>query len=145
MLKGTLPGGEPVEIPVKVAYVLGDQKRLPLLHTLAAKRFIRELEDGDIRALGIPDKGDRSLRNDIVKAAVVDYGVRYSLASRFTAFIATEKVGEEFKDEGVKEDEKDKNLEMDLDKGEESESDDTWDEVSERAIDEDDSDEDMGK
>ncbi len=90
VLKGTLPGGEPVEIPVKVAYVLGDQERLPLLHTLAAKRVIRELEDGDIRALGIPDKGDRSLRDDIVKAAVVDYGVRYSLASRFTAFLATD-------------------------------------------------------
>ncbi|KLO09260.1 hypothetical protein SCHPADRAFT_916702 [Schizopora paradoxa] len=102
VLKGKLPGGLPVEIPVDVAYVLGDQTRLPLLHTLAARRFIRELEDGDIRAFGINDFGDKSQRKEIAKAAIIEYGVRYKLASRFTAFVAIEngeKAVEEEKDD----------------------------------------------
>ncbi len=74
VLHGTLPGGDPVHVPVKVAYVFADSERPPLLHTLAAKRLIRELEDGDIRVLGISDHGDAALHDDIVKAAVVDYG-----------------------------------------------------------------------
>lgn len=91
VLKGTLPGGEPVELPVNVVYVLGDQKRLPLLHILAAKRFIRELEDGDSSALGLTGEEDRASLVSIRKNAIVEYGLRYSLASKFTAFIAVEK------------------------------------------------------
>lgn len=105
VLKGSLPGGEPVELSVKVAYVLGDQKRIPLLHVLAAKRFIRELEDGDISGLGVNDEEETS--NDLARAAVVKYGTQYSLASRFTAFVAVEKTeGDENNEKAEDKDEK---------------------------------------
>ncbi|KLO07314.1 hypothetical protein SCHPADRAFT_654222 [Schizopora paradoxa] len=102
VLCGTLPSGDPVEISVKVVYFLAKTAvRPPLLHTLAAKRFIRELEDGDISGLGVSDGGDVERCDEIAKAVIVDYGSRYSLASRFTSFVAVEEIKTERGDEGV--------------------------------------------
>ena len=104
MLNGTLPGGAPIQLGVDVAYVVTDENRPPMLHTLAAKRYIRELEDGDLSSLGISGSFAKGAHDAVVKAAVVEYGTRYSLASRYTSFVAVEKE----KGESEKEKEKEK-------------------------------------
>ncbi|EMD34616.1 hypothetical protein CERSUDRAFT_125208 [Gelatoporia subvermispora B] len=111
-LSGTLPDGTEIEVPpFKVAYVVArTDERPPLLHTLAAHRVIRTLEDGDITSLGLSDEGDSDLHDEIVKAAVVQYGVRFSLATRFTSFVAVQK-----KDDDNEEDDDDDSEDSDDD------------------------------
>lgn len=89
-LSGVLPDGTIVEIPpIEVTYyVAKTDERPPLLHTIAAHRIIRTLEDGDLTPFGLNDNGDQGLHDEMVQAAVVAYGTRYSLATRFTAFVA---------------------------------------------------------
>lgn len=67
--------------------------RPPLIHTLAARRIIRELESGDIASLGptVTDGGDSDRRAEIVKAAAVNFSVNYQVVSKFTAFLAIKK------------------------------------------------------
>ncbi|KAI0634382.1 hypothetical protein C8Q77DRAFT_1055509 [Trametes polyzona] len=93
-LSGRLPDGSSVRLPsVRVSHTVArmEDGRPPLLHTLAAHRIVRTLEDGDLDAFGLSDAGDKSLRDEMVQAAVVEYGVRYSLATRFTSFVAVRK------------------------------------------------------
>lgn len=89
-LSGVLPDGSAVHLPpFKVAYTIAKpDERPPLLHTLAAHRIIRTLEDGDIGAFGLNDGGSNDMHDEIVQTAVVEYGTKYSLATRFTSFVA---------------------------------------------------------
>ncbi|EIW62130.1 uncharacterized protein TRAVEDRAFT_117138 [Trametes versicolor FP-101664 SS1] len=89
-LSGVLPDGSAVHLPpFKVAYTIANpDERPPLLHTLAAHRIIRTLEDGDIGAFGLNDGGSNDMHDEIVQTAVVEYGTKYSLATRFTSFVA---------------------------------------------------------
>ncbi|KAF7797334.1 hypothetical protein EIP86_008529 [Pleurotus ostreatoroseus] len=67
----------PVEVLDGVDSKSGAQR--PLIHNLAARRIIRDLEDRE--------KGDVS---PAVKSTIIHLGEQYQLASRFTSFVAVE-------------------------------------------------------
>ena len=86
-ISGKLTDGSKFSMPVPVQEV----RTTYLLHTLAARRLITELQDGDISSL---DKNmgedDDELRETIIKEAVEKLSVNYQLASRYAAFVAVE-------------------------------------------------------
>ncbi|THH32860.1 hypothetical protein EUX98_g1355 [Antrodiella citrinella] len=67
-----------IEIPVEEVRFTSDEPRIPLIHTLAARRLITEIQD----SLDIPEPDK--------KASIVQLGERYQLASRYTSFVAVE-------------------------------------------------------
>ena len=74
--------GEALKFPVPVEEVkFSDKNSLRLIHTLTARRLITDLEDNAL-ALGMTEEH--------MKAAIVDLGETYQLASRHTSFIAVE-------------------------------------------------------
>ena len=79
--------GEVLKLPVSVETVrFANDNAHPLIHTLAARRLITHLEDD---ALVNP-----ALSEDEPKATIVDLGVTYQLASRYTSFVAVDDDGE---------------------------------------------------
>ncbi|KAF7797335.1 hypothetical protein EIP86_008530 [Pleurotus ostreatoroseus] len=69
----------PVEVLETATPVSNSGMQRPLIHTLAARRIIMDLEDRE--------KGDISTG---VKTTIIHLGEQYQLASRFTSFIAVE-------------------------------------------------------
>jgi hypothetical protein len=67
--------------------------RPPLIHTLAARRIIRELESGNITSLkpAVKDNGDKHRRAKIAKAASIKFSENYQVVGRHTAFVAVKK------------------------------------------------------
>lgn len=86
-ISGELPSGQKLElkVPVQKAIVTTTP---PLIHTLAAKRLIQDLEDGNVKPKAVNQ--DKVSEEDIVKAAVVRLGSEYQLTSRYTSFIAVD-------------------------------------------------------
>ncbi|EKM57238.1 uncharacterized protein PHACADRAFT_194803 [Phanerochaete carnosa HHB-10118-sp] len=79
--------GEVLELPVPVEIVrFVDENGHRLIHTLAARRLITQLEDD---ALVSP-----TMSEDERKAAIVSLGETYQLASRYTSFVAVDDDGE---------------------------------------------------
>lgn len=85
-INGNLPDGSTMALEIPVKRV----DTVPLLHTLAARRLILELEGGDVSSVGgrISGWASAQVKSDIAKAAVIELGQDYHLASEFTAFIA---------------------------------------------------------
>lgn len=80
-VRGTVDGGRDVELVVKVESVKfgKDRKSPPFIHTLAARRLIKDLED---------DSAKGKLAEEVWKKEVVRLGERYQLASSQTSFVA---------------------------------------------------------
>ena len=79
LIRGQHDGdGEKVELRIPIAEVIADAAQPPLIHTLAAKRLITELED---------DR-DQAINSTLKEARIVKLGTKYQLASRYTSFIA---------------------------------------------------------
>ncbi|THG93987.1 hypothetical protein EW026_g7389 [Hermanssonia centrifuga] len=66
-------------IPVEEISLVRQEPQRPLIHTLAARRIITDLEDGN-----------RGWTPFSTKAAIVYLGEEYQLASKYTSFIAVE-------------------------------------------------------
>ncbi|CAL1710155.1 unnamed protein product [Somion occarium] len=75
--------GEVIEMRIPVTESCADKSEPPLIHTLAAKRLITELQD---------DRGNRGqiLSEEDKEVRTISLGTEYQLASRYTSFIAVE-------------------------------------------------------
>lgn len=79
--------GEMLRLPVPVELVrFGDENDHRLVHTLAARRLIMDLEDNAV--------GTGMLGGARMKDAIVELGTTYQLVSRHTSFVAVEDDGE---------------------------------------------------
>ncbi|KAI0089577.1 hypothetical protein BDY19DRAFT_870898, partial [Irpex rosettiformis] len=67
------------EIPVRQVEFEAKNTHVQLLHTLAAKAIISELQDLNL--------SDPTVAEDRVKASIISLGEHYQLASRFTSFV----------------------------------------------------------
>jgi hypothetical protein len=97
LIKGNIPGGSEFTLPIPVH----EAKSTPLLHTLAARRLITELEDGEISCTGLNDGGDVSIREAIAKAAVEKFSVEYQLVSSQAAFVVVENESDDDDDDSL--------------------------------------------
>jgi hypothetical protein len=82
-IRGKIDGDHPVEIGVKVESVKfgKDESALPFIHVLAARRLIRDLEDG---------RSNQNVPESVRKAEIVRLGEQYQLASSYTSFVAVD-------------------------------------------------------
>jgi hypothetical protein len=78
-------GGREITVPIPVSSVKPSYSDFPLVHTLAARHLITELVEGRATPPIAPHPGA-----DAVRAAVIQLGVDYQLASRYTSFVAVE-------------------------------------------------------
>ncbi|KAK7682854.1 hypothetical protein QCA50_014239 [Cerrena zonata] len=74
--------GEDVEFKIPIVEVVADVGTPPLIHTLAARRLITEMED---------NKGGEVLSQASKERCIIELGTKFQLASRYTSFIAVEK------------------------------------------------------
>ncbi|KAM0753175.1 hypothetical protein T439DRAFT_339005 [Meredithblackwellia eburnea MCA 4105] len=89
-IRGRLFDGTPVTltVPVTVSQLVGSTS----VHTLAARKIIQDLEDGQHdSSLADGDKHDTDHVKELVKASVIRIGKKYSLASTHTSFVAVDK------------------------------------------------------
>ncbi|KAF8431323.1 hypothetical protein L210DRAFT_3416402 [Boletus edulis BED1] len=94
----TLEGGsEPQELIVDVKRVkpfrdTNEHSIVPIVHTLAARKLIMELDDG-VGPLPTPAPADALLvsEDDLRKAGIVRLGLSYQLVSKHTSFVAIQK------------------------------------------------------
>ncbi|KAH9924780.1 von Willebrand factor type A domain-containing protein [Fomitopsis serialis] len=89
-LIGDSPDGQTVRLPVPVRQVSVDPGTAPLVHTLAARRLIQEIGDGDYQSLGVKDAQRSQALAARVEAAIVRLSEEYQLTSEFAAFVAVE-------------------------------------------------------
>jgi hypothetical protein len=96
-LRGDLLSGLKLELEVPVQHV--DSTSPPLIHTLAARRLIQDLEDGKVkpRALNAHEVDAEA----IVKAAIVRLSTGYQLTSKYASFVAVQEVDEGVEVSGV--------------------------------------------
>lgn len=97
---------EPKELTVDVTKVKpfrdsNEHSIVPMVHTLAARKLIMELDDG-VAPLPTPAPGDALLvsEDDLRKAGIVRLGLTYQLVSEHTSFVAVQKGGEQIRDRG---------------------------------------------
>lgn len=91
VLRGEAPDGTPVELRVPVHPVDFPATKTPLIHTLAARKLIQELEDGYVQCLGLKADTGTEGTKAIARGAAVFYSTQYQLASKYASFIAVEK------------------------------------------------------
>ena len=91
---------KPQEVVVGVTKVKPFRKTnedsiVPIIHTLAARKLIMELDDG-VGPLPTPAPGDALLvsEDDLRRAGIVRLGLTYQLLSEYTSFVAVQKGGE---------------------------------------------------
>ncbi|KAH9830990.1 uncharacterized protein C8Q71DRAFT_862124 [Rhodofomes roseus] len=95
VLRGETPDGQATEFNIPVHLANFQKPWPPLVHTLAARRIIQELEDGFLDCLGIAGNADSYRSEEIAKAAIVRYSTEFQLASKYASFIAVEKETED--------------------------------------------------
>ena len=90
VLRGELATGQQLKLDVPLVKVRpsASPNSPPLLHALAARKLIQELEDGSHVIAPPGTEGDLAART--LKAAVVRLGKRYSLATTHTSFVAVD-------------------------------------------------------
>ncbi|GAA5923576.1 hypothetical protein JCM3775_000435 [Rhodotorula graminis] len=90
VLRGELATGQQLEldVPLVEARTPASPSSPPLLHALAARKLIQELEDGSCVVSPPGTEGDLAAR--MLKAAVVRLGKEYSLALTHTSFVAVD-------------------------------------------------------
>lgn len=90
-LRGELASGQKLELAVPVVRsqlaTTDKSDPSPLIHTIAARKLIQDLEDGK-HDLAVKD--DLELTKRTVEAAIVRLGKTYSLASSQTSFVAVD-------------------------------------------------------
>ncbi|TCD67189.1 hypothetical protein EIP91_000416 [Steccherinum ochraceum] len=69
-----------LKIPVESVKFTDEKPSIPLIHTLAARRLITDIQDSIDKGLSPDDK----------KVSIIRLGEQYQLASRYTSFIAVE-------------------------------------------------------
>lgn len=98
-LKATLDGS-PVTLDIPVTEVRLDDEK-PIIHTLAARTLLGELQEGRL------DVQTRNANNDSLADAVVQEGIRigvkYSLASKWTSFVAVDEQSQSAHDQDATE------------------------------------------
>lgn len=97
---------EPQELIVKVAKVkpfrdTDEHSIVPIVHTLAARKLIMELDD-KVGPLPIAAPGDALLvsGDDLRRAGIVRLGLTYQLVSEHTCFVAVQKGDERIRNRG---------------------------------------------
>ena len=90
VLRGETPDGTPIELRVPVHVIDFPGTRRPLVHTLAARKIIQELEDGYVQCLGLNPNGTAEGTKAVARGAAVLYSIQYQLASKYASFIAVE-------------------------------------------------------
>lgn len=97
---------EPQELTVGVTKVkpfrdTDDHSIVPIMHTLAARKLIMELNDG-VGPLPAPAPGDALLvsEGDLRRAGIVRLGLAYQLVSKHTSFVAVQKGDERIRNRG---------------------------------------------
>ena len=98
---------EPQELIVDVTKVKpfrdtnNEHSIVPIVHTLAARRLIMELDDA-VGPLPTPAPADALLvsEDDLRRAGIVRLGLTYQLASEHTSFVAVQKGGERIRNKG---------------------------------------------
>jgi von Willebrand factor A domain-containing protein 5 len=87
-LKGTAPDGTVMSLDVPVTeYAITDDSK-PILHTLAARTLLGELQEGRLN-VQTKNAEDNTLE-DAVKQEGIRIGVKYGLASKWTGFVAVD-------------------------------------------------------
>ena len=71
-------GDVEIQIPVEQVKFIDEEPQIPLIHTLAARRLIMELQDS------------LTMTEDEKKASIVPLGEQYQLASKYTSFVAVD-------------------------------------------------------
>jgi hypothetical protein len=84
-LKGDLPSGQQLALKVAVQHSLSPSTP-PLIHTLAARRLIQDLEDGKVKPVAVNSR--EVSEEDVLKAAVVRFSTEYQLTSKYASFVA---------------------------------------------------------
>ena len=94
-IRGRVPGGNEFSLPIPV-YVA---QSTPMLHTLAARRIITELQDGETPLSG-SSSGTYKEPSVIAKATIETYSICYQLVSKYTAFVVVEDEDEKIDEDG---------------------------------------------
>ena len=76
-----------ITIPVESVKSSSDDISIPFIHTLAARRLITDLDEGQIL---LPNPDPTSSAESVRKARIVEIAEKYQLASKYTSFVATE-------------------------------------------------------
>jgi hypothetical protein len=87
VLQGDLPSGQKLNLKVEVQKTT-NAATPPLIHTLAARRLIQDLEDGKAHPQAL--NANEVDPDAVVKAAIVKLGVEYQLTSKYTSFVAVD-------------------------------------------------------
>lgn len=87
-LKGTVPGGLVMSLDVPLTEYAIKSEETPIVHTLAARTLLSELEEGRLTAQKAHQ--DEDSLQDAVKAEGIRIGVKYGLASKWTSFVAVD-------------------------------------------------------
>ena len=90
VIRGRLDdAADPIEISVPVESVKSspDDISIPFIHTLAARRLITDLDEGQIP---LRNSDPTASAESVRKARIVEIGEKYQLASKYTSFVATE-------------------------------------------------------
>ena len=106
-LQGKSPDGTvmSLDVPISESFSLSQDESLPpILHTLAARSILGELQEG--RVVAQQNNSDNTSLGDAVKQEGIRIGVTYHLASRWTGFVAVdEEKYEQYSLDGMKVDE----------------------------------------
>lgn len=76
-----------ISVPVELVKSSSDDISIPFIHTLAARRLITDLDEGQIP---LPNSEPTASAESLRKARIVEIAERYQLASKHTSFVATE-------------------------------------------------------
>ncbi|KAJ7147390.1 von Willebrand factor type A domain-containing protein [Mycena filopes] len=92
-IRGTTIDGAQIELPVPVliSQLQNTPGASPVVHALAARKLIQDLEDGKhALAATLPNSDDADLLTRTVKASIVRLGTTYSIVSAHTSFVAVD-------------------------------------------------------
>jgi hypothetical protein len=97
VLRGDLASGEKLELRIPVHHATTTSP--PLIHTLAARRLIQDLEDGKVKPRAI--NANEVDMDAIVKAAIVKLSTEYQLTSKYASFVAVQEANDILKVSGI--------------------------------------------
>jgi Vault protein inter-alpha-trypsin domain/von Willebrand factor type A domain len=87
-LQGSTPDGTSLSMEIPVSAVISSDNDQPMIHTMAARSLLSELEESRLAIQAQhPDGNDLA---DAVKKEGIRIGVAHNLASRWTAFVAVD-------------------------------------------------------
>jgi len=87
-LEGTTPTGSVMSLDIPITEYTLDDNLKPILHTLAARTILGELQEGRLEVQRT--QGDDPSLPDAVKHEGIRIGVKYCLVSKWTGFVAVD-------------------------------------------------------